>query len=427
MKSKIEWLDKQLKAWAYLQDNKTKELFYGGAGGGGKSVLGCRWVINECFTAPNLRFLIGRKELKNLKDTTVNTMFEELQRFRIRKDVHYKYRENQGFKFNNGSEILTKDLSYLPSDPMVTELGSLELTGAFVDEATECDERVIDVLKTRIGRKNEHGKIGKLLLVGNPVKNWTYREYYRKYVDGNLDSSKMYISAKKEHNRFLSQDYLDNLNNIKDKQLRQRISDGNWEYDDSEDALINYDSIISMFSNVHVKNSDKHYISADVAGYGSDMFVIYVWAGWKIVDYWAGAKMPDVALQQIDHFKTKYSVPNYRIAYDADGVGNLLQVRLTGAIGVINNHKPFTGNYANLKTELYYLLSEKINNNEIYFSINDFKFKNFLIEDLQQVKRNKADNDGKLYIKPKQDIKKDLGRSPDFSDPMAYRIILGDK
>jgi hypothetical protein len=53
-------------------------------------------------------------------------------------------------KFANGSQILLLDLAYLPSDPLYTRLGSLELTGAFVDEAAEVDERCITILSTRV-------------------------------------------------------------------------------------------------------------------------------------------------------------------------------------------------------------------------------------------------------------------------------------
>lgn len=44
----MKLLSKQENAVYYLKDNETKELLYGGAAGGGKSALGCLWLIEMC-------------------------------------------------------------------------------------------------------------------------------------------------------------------------------------------------------------------------------------------------------------------------------------------------------------------------------------------------------------------------------------------
>ncbi len=47
----INWepSEKQYMAWNILQDKIHTEIFYGGGAGGGKSYLGCAWLIISCL------------------------------------------------------------------------------------------------------------------------------------------------------------------------------------------------------------------------------------------------------------------------------------------------------------------------------------------------------------------------------------------
>ena len=109
---------KQTRAIDFLEDDQTTELLYGGGAGGGKSALGCYWQIKRRLRYPGTRGLIGRSELKTLKETTLKTFFEVASMQGLRPDVHYNYnRTDSVITFFNGSEILLKDLKLYPTDP----------------------------------------------------------------------------------------------------------------------------------------------------------------------------------------------------------------------------------------------------------------------------------------------------------------------
>ena len=144
----MKLLPKQENAVYYLKDNETKELLYGGAAGGGKSALGCLWLIESCQKYPGSRWLMGRAKLKALKETTLNTFFELSSNLGITDQFTYNAQANVIY-WTNGSEILLKDLFLYPSDPNFDSLGSLEITGAFIDECNQIVYKAWQIVTSR--------------------------------------------------------------------------------------------------------------------------------------------------------------------------------------------------------------------------------------------------------------------------------------
>jgi phage terminase large subunit len=238
----MKLLIKQEHAIWYLKDNVTNEVLYGGAAGGGKSALGCLWLMEMCQKYPGSRWLMGRAKLKALRQTTLKTFFELASKLNL-KGQYFYHQGEQTIKWTNGSEIILKDLFHYPSDPNFDSLGSLEICGAFVDECSQIEYKAWEIVKSRIRFKLDEFKIiPKMLGTCNPAKNWTYKEFYKPKRDNSLKPYRRFIAALPTDNPHLPESYLQTLLSL-DKNSRERLYYGNWEYDDDPATLIDQDSI----------------------------------------------------------------------------------------------------------------------------------------------------------------------------------------
>jgi phage terminase large subunit len=442
---KINWqqTQKQRIAWDYLNDLITKELIFGGGAGGGKSLLGCGWLITNCGRHRGSRWLMGRRKLKNLKETTLQTFFDLCKAWQIKEGKDFKYNEQAGtLTFTNGSVILLKDLFLYPSDPNFDSLGSLEITGGFIDEVNQITSKAWGIINSRIRYKLDEFKlIPKLLGTCNPSKGWVFQDYYKPHEEGTLAPNTKFVQALVTDNPFISPHYIENLKRIKDKATRERLLHGNWHYDDDPSCLFDYDTICDLFTTITEKSQEK-YISGDVARKGRDKMPIGYWEGLQLkevkeIPYEIKSDTTKSAKWIIDYANQK-KVRRSHIILDEDGVGGGVVDQVEGCIGFVNNASPILSreqelkkkqgeyfeNYGNLKTQCYYKLAELAEKGEIGIDEIDSEIKRELVEELEQVKRRNMDKDQKIYLVDKETIKENLGRSPDFGDMVMMRMYF---
>ncbi len=419
---------KQTKALDYLEDGATTEIYYGGAAGGGKSYFGCYWILKSAFKYSGTRWLIGRSELKNLKKTTLNSFFEVCKEQGLKAGEHYRYNQQESIiALPNGSQIILADLFAYPSDPEFDNLGSLEITGAFIDEAPQITGKAKNIVKSRIRYKLDQYKlIPKLLMCGNPSKNWAYYDFYQPDMQGALREDRKFIQALVTDNPYISPHYIESLKGL-DKNSRERLLNGNWEYDDDPAALIDYEKILDCFTNDFDSLKGESYLTVDVARFGSDKTVIGLWNGWRVKLFtFKGYSVTDTA-KEILRMQGLYSIPNSRVIADEDGVGGGV-VDITRCKGFVNNSTPLANpvtkedeNYRNLKSQCYYKLAERINKGGLYIDCSDIEVKKMIIQELEQVKQHDMDKDSKKQVLPKEKVKEIIGRSPDYSDTLMMR------
>ena len=271
---------KQDLAFSYLGDNETNEILFGGGAGGGKSWWLCAAIISSCIKYKGIRTLLGRSKLDTLKKTTLNTFFEVCEQWNFTTPKHYAYNAQTNIiSFFNGSEVILKDLFQYPSDRNFDSLGSLELTMAAIDECNQITEKAKNIVSSRIRYKlDEHSLIPKLLLTCNPSKNWVY-DFYKRSKSNTLQKHRKFVQALVDDNQNISKHYKEQLSKL-DELSKQRLLFGNWEYEDTNDSLIDYNAIVSLFD-TKGKDGDK-YITCDVARFGSDRTVIMYWQGLQI-------------------------------------------------------------------------------------------------------------------------------------------------
>ena len=213
MKIEAEFTPKQSKAIKYLFDNETSELLFGGGAGGGKSYIGCAWIIYSCIKYKGIRCLIGRSKLDTLKKTTLATFWQCCAEWGLKANKDYTFNGSTNIiTFYNGSEVILKDLFSYPSDPNFDSLGSLELTLAFIDECNQVTQKAKAILSSRIRYKlDELNLIPKLFMSCNPAKNWVYNEFYLPNKKGVLPKYRKFIQALASDNVHISKHYKEQL------------------------------------------------------------------------------------------------------------------------------------------------------------------------------------------------------------------------
>jgi hypothetical protein len=416
-------LTRQSEALKFLSvDSNVETILYGGAAGGGKTMLGCMWQILRRLKYPGTRSLIGRAKLDTLKKTTMNTFFQVAADVGLKAGEDFIYNQQSHIiKFSNGSEIILADLQFYPSDPHYQDLGGLELTDVFLDEATEISEKAYSVVCSRIRYKlNEFGLKPKILLTCNPSKGWIYNQFYLPYKNQNLPKHLAFVQALPGDNIHLPDAYVTSLSRLPEAD-RKRLLEGDWEFDNSSDRLYLYDELMRCFR--EPVNVGEGYITADIARLGKDRTVLCVWRGLSCIDIVIlRQKRQDEVKAEIQRLMNQYSVRLSNVLADADGVGGGLVDSLR-CREFLNGSKAVRGTqYMNLKADCYFRLGELIDKNEITFPI---KWQEDICKELELIRRVDPDKEGKLRVTSKDTISQRTGGiSPDIADAIMMRAYF---
>ena len=342
--------------------------------------------------------------------------------------------------------LFRSELQYLPNeDPNYDRFGGALITFGVIEEAAGCDFRGKDIFSARCGRwrndefcgtgdpnclrckQSPNGKCGipgHLYMTCNPGTNFVYNDFYLPWTKGELADHRVYIPAFLSDNNYAPRNYERDQRRRLDKANADRLLNGDWNFDGDKARLITWDKCNGVYFNVPSDDDMGYYdryITADIAFTG-DKCIIIVWFGLKIkkIIHYKGNE-PDV---EIIRLCEEFSIPIENVAYDADGVGKYLVGKLSSAYGINNGSTPIgKTNFKNLKSQLYFKLAEMVNDEMI--KVEDNSFKKELIQELYEIRTPPVDTiEGKMSVVRKDKIKEIIGRSPDISDAMAFRMVF---
>lgn len=148
------------------------------------------------------------------------------------------------------------------------------------------------------------------------------------------------------------------------------------------------------------------------------------WRDWDAYEVIERSKLGvDEIAEELRNFLYQRKIPYSRCLVDEDGLGGGVVDILRGIKGFRANASPFNQeNYRNLKAQCVWRFAERVNDHTVSISakLNEEQ-KNCIIADLEQMRSKDIDKEGKRQLKPKDEIKEILGRSPDYGDSLFMR------
>lgn len=251
------------------------------------------------------------------------------------------------------------------------------------------------------------------------------------FIAGDIFGNKKLLEANPE--------YLGNLN-AQSAEDKMSLLYGNWKKRTDNSGMISRDKIAELFTFKDKPFTDgKRYISVDVARYGKDMSVIMIWENFTCISTFIYTKNSLTELvDAIELIRETYGIPKINVVVDDGGVG--------GGVTDIGNYNGFNGakspiecinettNYNNLKAQTFYFGGRlvnlgliKINNRFTVDGQPQTKIKGKLIADMifeELSVLKEVTTFGKKQVMSKDDMKKVIGRSPDFLDTIMMRAYL---
>lgn len=213
------------KQSAFLLMNDTKEILYGGAAGGGKSVAQLMGAL-QFVDIPGYSAILFRKTYADLSlpGALIDMSKQWLMPFVESKEVKWSEKEKQ-YVFPSGA---TLNFGYLESPNDCYRYQGAEFQYIGMDEVTHIDPANYRYLFSRLRKPKTLQVPLRFRATANPGGQFGEYYYQRFFVEG-PEKGRIFIAAGLDDNPYLDAEaYRESLNEL-DPVERERLLNGNWE------------------------------------------------------------------------------------------------------------------------------------------------------------------------------------------------------
>jgi hypothetical protein len=234
----IELHAKQTEAFELAVDPEKgkRVVIYGGAIRGGKSWWLFVVFVYLALAYKNSRWAIIRNSVPNLDRNTIPS-FKMLMSHCEKSHLLDNWKKSNGVNiitFPNGSTIQFMPESF-HDDPELNRFRGLEINGLGFDEINECQKDTYIKALERVGSWGHAKGNPPMVIAGtvNPTKNWVKKEFYEKYLNGELEDWMHFIPALITDNPYLDPDYVASLKSTMPPHQYKRFVEGDWDIPDA--------------------------------------------------------------------------------------------------------------------------------------------------------------------------------------------------
>lgn len=408
---------KQKKAIKAFRSGKYRYHCHAGTTGSGKSFLDIGLLHLLCGSIPGVRFFIGRKSEKNLKQTTIPSYNEVKRKTKTENESRIV---DMVAKYTNGSEIVFIWCD-ITKDPDLNNIRGLEVNGGLFEEANQIDKKYFEIAKTRIGRWRKDLCPAFILLNLNPSVGWVKDLFYDNWIAGTMPTGH-YFEEFDEHDAIDASgaEYVRGLSDLASEEY-DRFVKNKWSYSSVANQLIKFEWYKNCMrhKDSDIIITDRALGVTDPAWEGDDSTVFARMHG-NHIGWWEEYpdQDPDISGSLAYERIKMFNIRQNDWIVDPVGIGSATVLKLRNDI----KYEPdmFYGGSAstnmfgvleifNKRSEAHWLLAEAMRKNEITFTHHpDFQEQCLAVKYFL--------DDKKIRIIEKKAIKKDIGCSPGHLD-----------